>query len=641
MGPDNPYIATGEPTYIANFLSTTTHTKQQQHTHTIRRMDTPPQTGTAVPVVVVLGAAAEAASDMDFSNLDTDHAEILQSAVCSPSPPSVSSSSSSSSHFKRSSRADKRMAARLALLVVSPHPPPTAEDDEREGTCTATITTATTVQERSTQNVVRPSAVHNHHPTIPKAIPKASSSVVSSSSTADFASMSIPDALRNLEAKHATSIAAVHQHWQSKFQTMEAILHRQGRELAVTQERVQILLSSSSKGQTTSIPSKVTTPTSDAVFAKVIVDSPPPPPQPIDLCHWTEPWVRGSATFAKEHPNRPPPPAAVLSKQQCRDLIDRENVRMMRTWGSHFDDLVVYLQDNLDAQSVAIAEARASTFEQVDAEAQAREEGMRTSYGELLRQVGELVTNLDSIKEEQERSLKIIVENLIKVMKNVDSIAERQNKQESIQKATDIDIQKVLQVVEAKSNVCKSSFAKVDDNVSSLTLKLGQVSEKCDLVSASRVALQDIVDESIKLFHEKSNTTMELWTAQFDKLERRMQLLDYEELLSKLAKVMVAWRTKFTDLNQVVKRQGSDLGTLQGKFESKFTNLDGPESLCDYLEARRKKVTFVNYNVDQKKYKKLLWRARQERSALSGEDDPEMTTQNIEYYDLTFATSKE
>lgn len=337
---------------------------------------------------------------------------------------------------------------------------------------------------------------------------------------------------------------------------------------------------------------------------------------------------------------------ARTTKSECFEFIQQENDRMMQTWGAQFDDLAIYIQDNLDAQRASIAEARTSTFEHVDAEAQARFAVWNAQHNQLVHQMHQHSTEIQDLKEDQERSIAIVVESLVNLKRNVHTITEQLNEQETLQMTTDIDMQKILHLIERKAKLWDSKFGKYDCKLQSLNDELRQVTKETKDIAEDRQVLKSILEQSIELFNVKTDTTLDRWTAQFAELKRQLQdqvenrnmkLQDHNKLQHELGNAIATWNNKFVDLICLVEHQAIDLEALRNKPH--FTESERDPAPADYLESRRNTAAFREIKVDQKKYKKLLWSARQQRVALS-EDDPEADL--IDFYDLTFtAKSKE
>jgi hypothetical protein len=331
-------------------------------------------------------------------------------------------------------------------------------------------------------------------------------------------------------------------------------------------------------------------------------------------------------------------------KQECLDVIHQETDRMMRAWGTQFDDLAVYMQDNLDAQRNSISEARTSTFDQVDAEAKSRALAVQAQYNELANTVQDHASQIQEIKDDQEKSLIIVVDSLVSLKGKVEAVAEQQSTQESLQMSSDVDMQKILRIIDTKTKQWNDAFSNYDSELAKMKDELKGLSTDTEAMAEDREAIQEILDESLALFTSNSNAATELWNAQFQKLERQMKLLDYEKLLCELSKVMADWKKKFADVMRLYSHQANELGKLQSFVNERLPESENEErdELYDYLEARRKKVTFAEIKVDQKKYKKVLWQAKQKRADdASDEEAPVTRTEDIQYYDLTFATSEQ
>lgn len=304
------------------------------------------------------------------------------------------------------------------------------------------------------------------------------------------------------------------------------------------------------------------------------------------------------------------------AKRECFELIQQENERMMRTWGAQFDDLALYIQDNLDSQRASIAEARTSTFEHVDAETQARSGVWNAQYNQLKHQVHQHSNEIHDLKEDQEKSLVVVVETLVNLKTKVQAITEQIKEQGNVQLCSEINMQKILQLMESKADQWSSTFSKCESELKLLKHKVSHITEETEEIAEDREHIQSILEESVQLFNATTKTSMELWTAQFSDLESRLQaqakdnnakVLDYEKLQFEMDDMRIAWNQKFVKLIRLVENQASS----EHQVAQRAHRIEGGRDLppCD-SDPQEKQVSYTIVGTENTLSKKTKWRFR-------------------------------
>jgi hypothetical protein len=334
-------------------------------------------------------------------------------------------------------------------------------------------------------------------------------------------------------------------------------------------------------------------------------------------------------------------PVLQYTNQMCTELIQKESERLMKTWGTQFDELAVYLQDNLDSQRVCIAEARTSTFEHVDAESHTRAGVWKAQFNHLLRKNQQQENAMHEIRGDQEQSFLIIVDTLIKLKTKLNEITEQVKDFEMMHLSSEIDIQTIRYDFHDESNIWKLKFIQSESKFQSLKDSVNYIVKEVDAFVEDRDSIQKNLSATIELINSKLEAQNEMWQSKLTNFESRFenqakagqlqiqnlnsQRLEVEVVISAICKKLVDLAA---DVDQNQRQELESLLAINKNGEK-----GSKESLTDNNNDTR--VKYIK--VDQKKYKKAIWCARQQQCKNRHVGD--IPRNEIEFYDLTFAIS--
>jgi hypothetical protein len=331
------------------------------------------------------------------------------------------------------------------------------------------------------------------------------------------------------------------------------------------------------------------------------------------------------------------------TKQELADLIQNESERLMKTWGVQFDDLTAYVQDILDTQRACIAEARTSTFDHVDAEAQRRTVAWNAQFHQLFRQSHQHENAIQLLRDDQERSFLNIVETLVKLKTKFQSISDKMDEYEIMQLSSEVDMSEVRRNIAQESKVSQLNFKRYEGKLHLLKVSMDRAMKEIEDIAEDRESIQTILTASVELFNAKADASVDLWNNQFAGLEKKT----HEKIDSGQLHIHNLNQHRY-DIDHVVTAMCKKMVELTDRtvylineieFLKKTTRDE--EAKDDYRPSSVEVVrddTIIKYiKVDQKKYKKILWNARQQIGQLCAENDKN----EIEFYDLTFALTSE
>jgi mannitol/fructose-specific phosphotransferase system IIA component (Ntr-type) len=339
-------------------------------------------------------------------------------------------------------------------------------------------------------------------------------------------------------------------------------------------------------------------------------------------------------------------PTPLLTHGEVTELIRDEGERLMRTWGAQFDDLTVYLQDNLEKQRSSIAETRTSTFEHMDADAQRREEFWNSRWKEILSQNHQYDNWIHELREDQERSFLIIVDTLVSLKSKFQSISDRMDELEEFERKPGSEWSTIRQGLQQQLTSSQSKFVKYDAKLQSLKNIVDHAMKDIEEIAEDRESVQNILISSVELFNSKIDGCYDRWGTQCEGLEKRMkekvdagqkQIHNLNKHRREIEVVVTAMCKKMVDLSGMMENQRLELELLKRKTNDEFCLIDGQLLSHGITEGVHDDAIFKYMEVDQKKYKKILWSSRQKSGSLFGENHEN----EIEFYDLTFATSTE
>jgi ABC-type transporter Mla subunit MlaD len=318
-------------------------------------------------------------------------------------------------------------------------------------------------------------------------------------------------------------------------------------------------------------------------------------------------------------------PLIQLTSQVCNSMIMLEGEHMMKIWGTLFDDLTIYLQDNLDKQRECIAEVQKSTFEHVDAERQTQLGVLKAQMNYLTRKNQQQENAIQELRDEQERSFLVVVETLIKLKSKFQGISDQIKQQEEMHLSSEINVATLRQKVIDELNSWTSKFNEHEKQIQQLSGNVGVVVEDRD-------SLQTVLSAVVELFNEKmessSSSLHEQLTALEDRLTRHIEAgqTEFQKINNHkrdIDIVVTAICKKLVDLS-------ADKG-INSRTEVEYMlsckNVDGSNDDCKCIKA------------NPKKYKNALWSAQKQRTGNNLFKQPEIQKE-IEFYDLTLAESK-
>ena len=317
-----------------------------------------------------------------------------------------------------------------------------------------------------------------------------------------------------------------------------------------------------------------------------------------------------------------------LSQQDVAGHIQSESERLMQTWGAQFDDLVIYLQDNLDKQSACIAETRTSTFEHVDADSQRREALWNSKISEILCQNRQYDNMIQELRDDQERSFLIIVDTLVSLKTKCQSISERTDE---------------FEVLSRQGCEPQSTFRKYDAKFQALKNVVDHAMKDIVDIMEDRESVQNILTSSVELLNAKIDSKFDLWNQQIESLEKRVkekteaglkQIQNLNKFRREIEMVVTAVCKKIGDLASRFENQLSDIESVKKMVENHLLTVNQPLLSHGSVEVVHGDSMVKYVKVDQKKYKKILRNSRQKTGSLLGEN----YENEIEFYDLTFST---
>jgi hypothetical protein len=333
-------------------------------------------------------------------------------------------------------------------------------------------------------------------------------------------------------------------------------------------------------------------------------------------------------------------PLIQFTSQVCNTLIMHEAEHLMKTWGTQFDDLTIYLQDNLDKQRECIADVQKSTFEHVDAETQTRIGVLNAQLNYLGRQTQQQDASIQELREEQERSFIVIVETLIKLKSKFEGIDDRMKKQEEMHSLSEIDITKLHQKLIDESNLWTSRFKHQEGKIQQLKGNVDHSLKEIEGVIEDRDSIQTILSATIELFNEKMESSNSLMGNQIFALENRLNK-QIEAGQSEIQKMNTHKRDMDIVITAICKKLVDLSSDIRGKIRTEIDQLLS-KSVPEENPGKHDENSMDHFKyikVNQKKYKKALWLARNQYTG-SKLLEHGTTQKEIEFYDLTFTESK-
>ena len=333
-------------------------------------------------------------------------------------------------------------------------------------------------------------------------------------------------------------------------------------------------------------------------------------------------------------------PLSHFTSQICNKLIMDNAEHLMKTWGTQFDDLTIYLQDNLDKQRECIADVRKSTFEHIDAETQTRVGVLNEHLNFIGRKNQQQEKAIQELHDEQERSFLVVVETLIKLKSKFQGVGDQVKQQEETHLSAKGDLEKLRQKLIDESNSWTLRFNQQDGKLQQLKDKVDQGLKEMEDVIEDRDSIQTILSATIELFNAKMESSNTLMSDQLITLENRLntQIEAGQAEIQKMTThrremeiVVTAICKKLVDLTADVSvKQRTEVEQLLIKTE---------EGQCVDKQVQNDIDHFKYIKVNQKKYKKALWFASKQRSGNKLFEQDTMKKE-IEFYDLTFTESK-
>ncbi len=327
-------------------------------------------------------------------------------------------------------------------------------------------------------------------------------------------------------------------------------------------------------------------------------------------------------------------PLIQFTSQVCNTLIIDEAEHLMRTWGTQFDDLTIYLQDNLDKQRECIADVQKSTFEQVDAETQARAGVLNAKLHYLQCKSQQQENLIQELRDDQERVFHVVVETIIKLKLKLQRVGDQMEQQEREHSSTKHDVAALRQTLIDESNSWTSRFHKQDGRLQRLRDSVDHSLKEIEEIVEDRNSIQTILSATIELFNEKMESSNDLMCDHLSTIEKRCtkQFEAGEAEIQKINKhqhemeiVITAICKKLVELtDDIAEKESREVEQILSKtLEGGSTDKTGDTS----------KEYFNYINVNEKKYKKALWIAGK-RSKLFETDAAQ---KEVEFYDLTLA----
>ena len=194
----------------------------------------------------------------------------------------------------------------------------------------------------------------------------------------------------------------------------------------------------------------------------------------------------------------------------------------MKTWGTQFDDLTIYLQDNLDKQRECIADVRKSTFEHIDAETQTRVGVLNEHLNFIGRKNQQQEKAIQELHDEQERSFLVVVETLIKLKSKFQGVGDQVKQQEETHLSAKGDLEKLRQKLIDESNSWTLRFNQQDGKLQQLKDKVDQGLKEMEDVIEDRESIQTILSATIELFNAKMESSNTLMSDQLSTLDNRL-----------------------------------------------------------------------------------------------------------------------
>ena len=268
-------------------------------------------------------------------------------------------------------------------------------------------------------------------------------------------------------------------------------------------------------------------------------------------------------------------------KKECREMIERENERMMRTWGTHFQDLATLVQNDLDNQRESMAEARTSTFEHMDAETRARTTVWNTQYNQLVTQLRQHAQAIDNVKDDQERAMMIIVDTMVNLKLQVQELSEEIKEQESpllldnynvSYSKKNVDTKRVLHMIDRKTKEWKLEMDKYAEEVQSLKAEYKKLAQANSEIMEDHDTVQNVLESTIDLFNAKMETNVDIFTIQLNDLQRELMeeawesfvaKKDHETMQQELDKITKRCESTFVELVKVLEMQAAELKAAQ------------------------------------------------------------------------------
>ena len=324
-------------------------------------------------------------------------------------------------------------------------------------------------------------------------------------------------------------------------------------------------------------------------------------------------------------------PLIQFTSQVCHTLIMNEAEHLMKTWGTQFDDLTIYLQDNLDKQRECIADVQKSTFEQVDAETQARAGVLNAQLHYLQCKSQQQEKIIQELRDDQERVFHVVVETIIKLKSKLQGMGDQMEQQQREHSSTKHEVTALRQTLIDESNSSMSRFHKQDGRLQRLRESFDHSLKEIEEIVEDRNSIQTILSATIELFNEKMESSNELMGDQLTTTEKRFtkQIEAGEAEIQKINDHQHEMEIVITAICKKLVELTADIAEKKCR--------EAEQILTKPLQGGRtdtSKEYFDYMNVNEKKYKKALWIAGKQRSRLFEVDAAQ---KEVEFYDLTLA----
>lgn len=282
-----------------------------------------------------------------------------------------------------------------------------------------------------------------------------------------------------------------------------------------------------------------------------------------------------------------------------------------------------------------------------------------TKFDELSSTVQEYDFDLEQVKEDQETAMSMVVDTMAALKEKVEGVLGEVKRTENLQIASDFGLQKILDLVERKSGQWNTKFSEHSEHIKELKKQIVDVDSDQAETKQACDDLKDILEQSIRLVNDQTETSNELWTTQINELKRLIKdspnnhkyatADDYSKLKKILGQILVTWNKNFEDLKKTVKSQAVALENIHAAPIAREVIIDERETHpVPEREESKSRVHHIVVPTDNKKVTfskidtgKILFK-RRPKGELIGKETTD-GDKEIDHFDLTeyFANSME